>query len=49
LAQLNIITRIADENGLTLSNSSTFAQFVQMGTLETINHSITISYAKILA
>jgi hypothetical protein len=49
LAQLNITTRIADEDGRTLSNSSTLAQLVQRGTIETLNHSITISYAQILA
>jgi hypothetical protein len=49
LAQLNITTRIANENSRTLSIGSTTAQLVQRGKVETINNSVTISYAQIMA
>jgi hypothetical protein len=48
LRQLNITTRITDQNGRTLANGTTIAQLVQRGTVETTNLSVTISYAQIL-
>lgn len=49
LNQLNITTKVTDQNSQTLANGTTIAQLVQKGARETIIHSITISFAQILA
>jgi hypothetical protein len=48
LTQLNITTKITDQNSQTLADGTSIAQLVQRGTMETIVHSVTINFAQIL-
>jgi len=49
LTQLNVTTKITDQNGQTLANGTSIAQSVQRGTMKAIVHSVTINFSQMLA